>query len=234
MKEKTLRTRGFAGRGRFSPSLSTFSCSHRSRGLSQRSPPPSTQILVLWGTPVPGSEGQWGVGGSHGGMSAWWPQVVEIERRGRVQDSELGDPKYGRAIWKLTGAPRPIFQGAGVSRPRHKGLGGTGISPQATELLGKSPEVLPVLWGCGDGVPSSSRRIERAGVGAGGERSRVTDTQPGCVVCCWGSVSVFLDIHLGMKPRGMQTKSHAFPPLKPPCHTCTAPPTPRPSVQAHY
>lgn len=51
-------------------------------------------------------------------MSAWWPRVVELERRGRVQDSELGDPKYDRAIWKLTGTPRPIFQGAGVSSIR--------------------------------------------------------------------------------------------------------------------
>lgn len=73
-------------------------------------------------------------------------------------------------------------------------------------------------------------------MGAGGEKSRVTDTQPG-VWCVGGELwAVYLYSWIFIwawnqevcRPRNM----HSLP-LKPPCHTCT-PPTPRPSVQAHY
>lgn len=41
----------------------------------------------------------------------------------------------------------------------------------------------------------------------------MADTQPGRVVCCGqavGSVSLFLDIHLGIEPRDMQTQQQAL------------------------
>lgn len=158
---------------------------------------------------------------------------MEPEISGRVLAAELGSPKYGRAIWKLTGAPRPIFRGAGVSRPRYKGLGGTGISPISHRTpLGKYPEAAAGPVGLSGGVPSSSRRTEQAGVGAGGERSRVADTQPGRVVCCGqavGSVSLFLDIHLGIEPRDMQTQQQALTVLGAPM-SHVHPPIPRSGV----
>lgn len=113
---------------------------------------------------------------------------MEPEISGRVLAAELGSPKYGRAIWKLTGAPRPIFRGAGVSRPRYKGLGGTGISPISHRTpLGKYPEAAAGPVGLSGGVPSSSRRTEQAGVGQE-ERGAEWQTHSLAVWCAVGKL----------------------------------------------